>query len=63
MKNAVNVPLKNKQKNLGKIFFVGVLKVMKKAEPGSEFVGQRYGSADPNPDSYQNVTDPEHCKL
>ncbi len=27
LKNAVNVPLKNNQKNLGKIFFFGVLKV------------------------------------
>jgi hypothetical protein len=27
---------------------------------GSESVGQRYGSADPDP--YQNVSDPQHCQ-
>jgi hypothetical protein len=27
---------------------------------GSRSVSQRYGSA--NPDPYQNVTDPQHCK-
>jgi hypothetical protein len=26
-------------------------------------VNQRYGSEDPHPDPYQNVTDPEHCFL
>ncbi len=29
---------------------------------GSGFVSQRYGSTDPNPDRYQNVTDPQHCE-
>jgi hypothetical protein len=28
--------------------------------PGSGSVSQRYGSADP--DTYQNVTDPQHCR-
>jgi len=25
-------------------------------------ISQRHGSADPDPDSHQNVMDPEHCK-
>jgi hypothetical protein len=28
---------------------------------GSGSVSQRYGSEDPHPDPYQNVTDPQHC--
>jgi hypothetical protein len=35
---------------------------MKRAEAGAGSVSQRYGSADPDTDPYQNVTDPEHCK-
>jgi hypothetical protein len=30
---------------------------------GSGSVSQRYGSADPDADPYQNVTDPEHWKV
>jgi hypothetical protein len=32
----------------------------KKAESVSGSVSQWYGSADPDPDLYQNVTDPQH---
>jgi hypothetical protein len=28
---------------------------------GSRSIGQRHGFADPEPDSYQNVTNPRHC--
>jgi hypothetical protein len=43
-----------------KLYFVGVLKVTdKRAGSRSGFVSQRYGSVDPDPDPYQNVTDPE----
>jgi hypothetical protein len=28
---------------------------------GSESISQKHGSAEPNPDPYRNVTDPEHC--
>jgi hypothetical protein len=28
---------------------------------GSGSISQRHGSADPDPDPHQNVTDPEHC--
>ncbi len=28
---------------------------------GSGSVSQRYGSTDPDLDTYQNVTDPQHC--
>jgi hypothetical protein len=34
---------------------------MKIAGSGAGSVSQRYGSADPDPDPYQNVTDPQHC--
>jgi hypothetical protein len=34
---------------------------MKIEESGS--ISQRHGSADPDPDPNQNVTDPEHCKI
>jgi hypothetical protein len=32
---------------------------------GSGFgsVSQRHGSPDPDPDMYQNVTDPQHCRI
>jgi hypothetical protein len=30
---------------------------------GSRSISQRHGSADPDPDSHQNVMDPEHCNL
>jgi hypothetical protein len=48
------------------LFFVGVLKVSDENDriqiriPGS--ISQRHGSADPNPDSHQNVMDPQHCE-
>jgi hypothetical protein len=29
--------------------------------PGSGSLTQWYGSADPDPDPYQNVMDPQHC--
>jgi hypothetical protein len=29
--------------------------------PGSGSISQRHGSADPDPDMYQNVMDPQHC--
>jgi hypothetical protein len=28
---------------------------------GSGSISQRHGSADPDPDPYQNVMDPQHC--
>jgi hypothetical protein len=28
---------------------------------GSGSISQRHGSADPDPDSHQNVMDPQHC--
>jgi hypothetical protein len=40
--------------------FFASLKSLKKGV-GSEFVRQRYESADPNLDPHQNVTDPQHC--
>jgi hypothetical protein len=35
------------------------------AGSGSEYICQRYGSADPDADSdpYQNVMDPQHCHI
>jgi hypothetical protein len=35
----------------------------KKEGSGSESgsIGQRHGSADPEPDPHQNVMDPQHC--
>jgi hypothetical protein len=54
------------------LFFVGILKVNDErkqdpdpgsgSESGSESgsISQRHGSADPDPDSLQNVMDPEH---
>ncbi len=37
---------------------------MKKiAISGSGSIGQRHGSADPDPDPHQNVMDPQHCLL
>ncbi len=63
----VYVPLKrNKHKSLKKkiIFLLASwMSLTKSAGSGSasESVGQRYGSEDPHPDPYQNVTDPEHC--
>jgi hypothetical protein len=46
------------QKVIRKVF-VAVVKVAdQNCRSGS--VRQRYGSADPDPDPYQNVTDPEH---
>ncbi len=41
-----------------RLIFVGVLKVTDE-KAGSEFISQRYRSADPDP--YQNVSDQEHC--
>jgi hypothetical protein len=29
---------------------------------GSGSISQRHGSADPDPDPYQNVMDPQHCQ-
>ncbi len=44
------------------ISIVGILKVtIERAESGSGFVRQRYGSEDLHPYPYQNATDPEHC--
>jgi hypothetical protein len=44
------------------LFFVGVLKIHdQKFVAGS--VSQRHGSADPDPDPYQKVTDPQHLLL
>ncbi len=51
LKNDVNVPSKsNKQKKLGKNYF---LRLMTKIA-GSEFISQRHGSGDPDPDPHQN---------
>jgi hypothetical protein len=52
----------NKQKKKNLLFF-GVLTVTEEKEQDpdpSGSVSQMYGYADPDP--YQNVTDPEHCK-
>jgi hypothetical protein len=34
---------------------------MKIAESESGSISQMHGSADPDPDPHQNVTDPQHC--
>ncbi len=49
---------KLKEKDL---IFVGVLSATEK-NAGSEagFVSEGYGSADPDPDAYQNFTDPQY---
>jgi hypothetical protein len=53
---------KLKEKDL---FFVVVLSATDKKNAGSEagsesgFVSEGYGSADPDPDAYQNFTDPQ----
>ncbi len=62
----VNVPSKsNKKKNLGKNNFLlaSWRSLTQRAWSGSGAVSvsQRYGTEDQDPDSYQNVTDPEHC--
>ncbi len=53
-----------------KLLFVGILEVTdeKEQDPdtdaaGPGFVNQVCGSKDPNPDPYQNVSDPEHWFL
>jgi hypothetical protein len=56
----VNVPSKIRSKKRNKFFFVGVLKVTEERAK-SGLVSPRYGSTDP--DTYQNVTDPEYCRL
>jgi hypothetical protein len=51
------------EKNM-KIFFVTSLKSLKKevgSGVGSRSIGQRSGSADPDP--HQNVTDPQHWQV
>ncbi len=47
---------KNIRENLDN-FFVGLLKV--NDESGS--ISQIHGSADPDPDLFQNVMNPQHC--
>jgi hypothetical protein len=37
--------------------FLGLL-----PDPNPDPVSQRYGSEDPDPNPYQNVTDPQHCQ-
>jgi hypothetical protein len=51
-----------------KIYHFYILKVTEErsrsgvgSEDGSESINQRYGSADPDPDPHQNVTDTQHC--
>ncbi len=49
-----------------KLFFVGVLRSMTKiigSGYGSGSISLRHGSTDPDPDSHQNVMDPEHWKI
>jgi hypothetical protein len=53
-----------------KNFFVAVFEVTEGSgiriqDPGSESVSQRHGSSGPDPDPYQNVTDPhpQQCFL
>ncbi len=35
----------------------------KRAGSGSGSIRQRHGFADPDPEPYQNVIDPEHCYI
>ncbi len=60
LKTDVNVPTeinkKNKKTNQKKLIFIGVLE----ATDEKSRINQVYGSKDPDPDPYQNVTDPEH---
>ncbi len=63
LENNVNVPSKsNKQKKLYKkiSFLLASWRSMTKIA-GSGSISQSHGSADPDPDPYQNVMDPEHC--
>ncbi len=41
------------------LLFVGILKVTDK-KSRIRILNQVYGSKDPEPDTYKNVTDPEH---
>jgi hypothetical protein len=61
LKFDVNVPtVSNMQKN-GERFWLLASEMPLKKRAGSGSVIQWYRSADPDPDPYENVTDPEHC--
>ncbi len=68
-KTDVNVASKsNRQKNFEIFVLIAILKVTGKTAGsgsgvGSGSVSQRYGSADPDPCTNQNVTDPQHWLL
>jgi hypothetical protein len=49
------------EKNCENFFFASLKSMKKGVGSGSESIGQRYGSGDPEPDPHQNVTDPQHC--
>ncbi len=55
----------NKQNKLEKkLFLYASGKLLgKRAGSGAWSINQEYGSKDPDPDPYQNFTDPEHCYL
>jgi hypothetical protein len=67
VKNNVNVPVPSnckKKKNLDrKNIFLFASWRTRRAWSGSGSVSQRYGSEDPDPYQYINVTDPEHWFL
>ncbi len=52
----------NKQKNFGKTYFLlaSCQPLTNKAGSGAGSVSKWYGSADLDPNPYQNVTDPQH---
>jgi hypothetical protein len=64
LKTYVNVPIDgNRQNKLGgkNYFWLASWKSMtKRAGSGAGSVNQVYRAQDPDPDSYKNVTDPEH---
>jgi hypothetical protein len=57
MKTDVNVPSKSNRQN--NFLLTSCQPLTKKAGSGS--ISQWYGSADPDPDPSENVTDPQHC--
>jgi hypothetical protein len=60
MKTDVNEPSKNNKQKTWKFFFFLASCQALTEKAGSRPVSQWYGSADPDPDPYQNVTVPQH---